>query len=56
MVIDGIPFASLEEVRKWKIASGRPKDIADIKLIDEYLQKELRRATLIASTESAFSR
>ncbi len=49
MVIDGIPFASLEEVRKWKISSGRPKDIVDIKLIDEYLQKELRRATLIAS-------
>lgn len=50
MVIDGVTFASLEEVRKWKIASGRPKDIADIKLIDEYLLKELRRATLITST------
>ena len=50
MVIDGVAFASLEEVRKWKIASGRPKDIADIKLIDEYLLKKLRRATLIAST------
>lgn len=34
-IIDGIPFASLEEVRKWKAASGRSKDLADIKLIDK---------------------
>ena len=38
-VVDGIPFASLEEVRKWKVASHRPKDIVDIALIDAYLQK-----------------
>lgn len=37
-IVDGIPFASLEEVRKWKVASGRPKDFGDIKLIDEHLQ------------------
>ena len=37
--IDGIPFAALGEVRKWKAASGRPKDLVDIKLIDEYLPK-----------------
>jgi hypothetical protein len=37
--VDGIPFASLQEVRKWKVASGRPKDLADIKLIDKYLNK-----------------
>ena len=36
-VVDGIPFASLDEVRKWKMASGRPKDLADIELIDKYL-------------------
>ena len=36
VVIGGVPFASLEEVRKWKAASGRPKDLADIKLIDTY--------------------
>jgi len=36
-VVDGIPFASLAEVRKWKVASGRPKDIADVQLIDDYL-------------------
>ena len=33
--VEGIPFASLNEVRKWKIASGRPKDLNDVKLIDE---------------------
>ena len=37
-IIDGVPFASLEEVRKWKTASGRPKDIVDIELIDRYLK------------------
>jgi hypothetical protein len=31
---DGILFASLEDIRQWKKASGRPKDITDIKLID----------------------
>lgn len=31
---DGVPFASLEEVRKWKVSSGRPKDLKDIELID----------------------
>jgi hypothetical protein len=36
-VIEDIPFASLDEVLKWKKASGRPKDLVDIKLIDEYL-------------------
>lgn len=40
-IIDGVPFASLEEVRKWKVASGRPKDLADIELIDEYLAKQM---------------
>lgn len=34
---DGVPFASLDEVRKWKIASGREKDLRDIELIDKYL-------------------
>jgi hypothetical protein len=38
-IIDGIPFASLDEVRKWKVSSGRPKDLKDIELIDNYLSK-----------------
>lgn len=37
-VIEGIPFASLEEVRAWKLASGRLKDTADITLIDQFLK------------------
>lgn len=36
-IVDGIPFASLEEVRKWKTASGGPKHLDDVKLIDQYL-------------------
>ncbi len=39
IVVDGVPFASLEEVRKWKSAWGRPKDIKDIELIDGYLAR-----------------
>jgi hypothetical protein len=37
--IDGITFASIEDVRKWKEASGRPKDIVDIERIDKYLSR-----------------
>ena len=36
-IVDGVPFASLEEVRKWKAYGERPKDIADLALIDAYL-------------------
>jgi hypothetical protein len=36
-IFDGVPFASLEEVRKWKAASGRPKDLKDLELIDAYI-------------------
>lgn len=38
--IDGVAFASLQEVRKWKVASGTPKHLADVKLIDEYLESQ----------------
>ena len=38
--VDGIAFASLEEVRKWKQASGIQKHLDDIELIDEYLAKQ----------------
>ena len=38
-LVDGVPFASLEEVRKWKISAGRPKDLRDVELIDKYLEK-----------------
>lgn len=39
-IIEGIPFASLNEVRKWKAASGRPKDLHDIELIDAHLYSQ----------------
>ncbi len=38
-VFDGVPFASLGHVRAWKLASGRPKDLRDVRLIDEYYSK-----------------
>lgn len=37
-VIDGVPFAPLDEVLKWKRAFGRPKDVADVQLIEEHLR------------------
>ena len=39
MIIDGIYFMNLKELKKFKKALGREKDFADIKLIDEYLKK-----------------
>lgn len=42
-VIDGVPFMNLQELRKFKKALGREKDIADIVLIDAYVaEKESR--------------
>ena len=38
-VVNNVAFASLEEVRKWKASGNRPKDKADVKLIDSYLKK-----------------
>lgn len=38
-VIDGMPFASLEEVKKWKLASGGAKHLADVAAIDRHLEK-----------------
>lgn len=34
--VDGVPFAALDEVRKWKLAWGRPKDMQDVALIDAH--------------------
>ncbi|HEY1646197.1 MAG TPA: hypothetical protein VGF75_07620 [Candidatus Saccharimonadales bacterium] len=55
--IDGILFASLEEVRKWKEASGRPKDLVDVKLIDSYLANDLKtkgKATITICSSANF--
>jgi hypothetical protein len=37
-VIQGVPFAPLDEVLKWKRAFGRPKDLSDVRLIEEHLR------------------
>jgi hypothetical protein len=39
-LIDDVPFAALEEVRKWKAVSGGTKNVADVALIDAYLEKK----------------
>lgn len=38
IVIEGIPYLNLSDLRKWKQARGRDKDIRDIELIDAYLE------------------
>jgi hypothetical protein len=40
-VVEGVAFASLEDVREIKKAFGRQKDLEDVKLIDEYLGEEI---------------
>ena len=35
MIVRGVPFASLDEVRKWKAGSKRAKDQRDVRLIDK---------------------
>jgi hypothetical protein len=37
--LDGIPVASLQSIKKQKLALGREKDFKDIGLIDEYFIK-----------------
>jgi hypothetical protein len=39
-VIDGVPFAPLTDVFRWKEAFGRPKDLADLALIRQHLSAE----------------
>jgi hypothetical protein len=36
-VIHEVPFAPLTEVLRWKRAFGRPKDVADVELIERHL-------------------
>jgi hypothetical protein len=38
-IVNGIPTSSLEWLRNWKAEAGRDKDLEDIKLIDEYLDR-----------------
>lgn len=39
-IIDGLPFAKLEEILKWKKEARREKDFRDIKLIEIYLSEK----------------
>ncbi len=39
-VIDGIRFATLDNVLKWKRRVGRPKDLEDIRLVERYLERK----------------
>ena len=38
-VVEGYKFASLEDIKLWKSYIGRDKDIEDVKLIEQYLNK-----------------
>jgi|SRR5215208_109013 hypothetical protein len=38
-IIDGLPFARLEDVLAFKRSYGRPKDIAHVHLIEDYLRQ-----------------
>lgn len=38
--IGGLPFVKLEYVRQWKEKMGREKDLGDVELIENYLQKK----------------
>lgn len=40
LVINGLPFMNLEELLKFKKALNREKDMKDIKLLEEMLNKE----------------
>jgi hypothetical protein len=35
--VDGVPFAALDDVIKWKQILARPKDLRDVALIEQYL-------------------
>jgi len=40
LVIDGIPFTNLDELKRFKQALGREKDLKDIELIEAYQHKQ----------------
>ena len=37
-IIEGVRFAQLSDVLKWKKLMGRPKDLEHIKIIEKYLE------------------
>ncbi|HJQ08802.1 MAG TPA: hypothetical protein VJ836_04970 [Candidatus Saccharimonadales bacterium] len=38
MIVNDIPFMSLQKLLQWKREMGRPKDLRHIELIEQYLQ------------------
>jgi len=38
-IIDGVRYVKLENVKKWKEAYGRTKDLEDVKQINKYLDE-----------------
>ena len=51
--IQGVPFVTLKDMINFKKAYGREKHLKDIKIVEEYLLKEFRHATLVASAGSS---
>ena len=46
IVVDGVPFLNMEELKKFKRAFGRQKDYDDIALLDAYLLSNPANATI----------
>lgn len=55
LVINGIPFLNLRELKKFKQVYGRPKDLADIALIDEYFSNSLKTDVTPRGIEPRFT-
>jgi len=53
-IIDGIPFVRMEYVLEWKRFMGRPKDIADISLIEKHFSRQ-RRSNAYSKRQSSNS-
>lgn len=39
VIIDGVPYAPLEELLKWKKAANREKDQKDVELIEKFMSE-----------------
>lgn len=51
-VIDGVPFLNLGELKRFKTASGREKDLADLVLIEKYQSDDTKtyKGTIIENS------
>ncbi len=39
-IIDGVPFVNIRRLMEWKKRKGRDKDLTDVELIKDYLEKQ----------------